>query len=476
MLDANDFSQELTFIMIKRALLLLLLTAVWAFGSWWYYTCMIKGFCRADGAFTSAADRAKTIATTGAAAVAVTATGLVNDEQATPEPLETEPTTEATEASDQTATPSTTSEFIDQDNDAISDEDERRLGTNPASDDSDGDGLKDNEELGADLLNPTDTDKDGIIDALDEDDDNDTLPTLQERTIGTDPRNADSDDDALSDADEVSNEKIGTNPLLADTDKDGISDGSEVGSEPSNPMDTDKDGIIDALDEDDDNDGIPTAIEIKANSDPMSQDSDGDGISDSEELGDNPDQPKDTDGDGIFDIIDSENGVDAPATTEEAAAEPVKADASSAAPEQTPTTAPSSDDQVTINTPESTGDNASGITIQKSRLYFPSRSSNPGLSEAATNYFKEVASWLNTDDSHRVTLTGHTDSVGKAKNNLDLGLKRAIEIKDMMVKLGANESQIDVGSMGETQPIASNKTDSGRRQNRRVELIPALKQ
>ena len=134
MLDANDFSQELTFIMIKRALLLLLLTAVWAFGSWWYYTCMIKGFCRADGAFTSAADRAKTIAATGAAAVAVTATGLTNDEAATPEPLESEPTTDT---SDQ-ATPSTTSEFIDQDNDAISDEDERRLGTNPASDDSDG--------------------------------------------------------------------------------------------------------------------------------------------------------------------------------------------------------------------------------------------------------------------------------------------------------------------------------------------------
>ena len=468
--------------MIKRALLLLLLTAVWAFGSWWYYTCMIKGFCRVDGAFTSAADRTKTVATTGAAAVAVTATGLVNDEQATPETLEPEPTTEttqATETADQepspTATPSTTSEFIDQDNDAISDEDERRLGTNPASDDSDGDGLKDNEELGADLQNPTDTDKDGIIDALDEDDDNDTLPTLQEGTIGTDPRNADTDDDALSDADEVSNEKIGTNPLLADTDNDGVSDGSEVGSEPSNPMDTDKDGIIDALDEDDDNDGIPTALEIKANSDPMSQDSDGDGVSDGEEFGSNPDQPKDTDGDGIFDIVDSDNGGDETATTEETEAS--ETPAASAETEQTPTAEPATEDQVTINKSESTGDDASSkITIQKSRLYFPSRSSNPGLSEAATNYFKEVATWLNADDSHRVTLTGHTDSVGKAKNNLDLGLKRAVEIKDMMVKLGANESQIDVASMGETQPIASNKTDSGRRQNRRVELIPSLKQ
>jgi outer membrane protein OmpA-like peptidoglycan-associated protein len=208
----------------------------------------------------------------------------------------------------------------------------------------------------------------------------------------------------------------------------------------------------------------------------MSQDSDGDGVNDGEEFGSNPDQPKDTDGDGIPDIVDSSNGGDEPAVTEETTSETEK-DTASAEPEQTPTAEPSSEDQVTINTPENNGDKASSaITIQKSRLYFPSRSSNPGLSEAATDYFKKVALWLNADDSHRVNLTGHTDSVGNAKNNLDLGLKRAVEIKDMMVKLGANESQIDVGSMGETQPIASNKTDSGRRQNRRVELIPALKQ
>ncbi len=44
-----------------------------------------------------------------------------------------------------------------------------------------------------------------------------------------------------------------------------------------------------------------------------------------------------------------------------------------------------------------------------------------------------------------------------------------------MVKLGAKPAQIDVASMGETQPIATNKTEAGRYQNRRVELIPELK-
>ncbi len=481
--------------MIKRALLLLLLTAVWAFGSWWYYTCMIKGFCRTDGAFTSASDRAKSIATTGTAAVAATAAGLANgddqakdsvddtpvdepskapeektqDQSSTEEPVTTKDPAvpETTEGTAEQAPAATTSEFVDQDSDAISDEDERRLGTDPEKDDSDGDGIKDNEELGADLQNPTDTDNDGVIDALDDDDDDDTLSTAQEISLGTDPRNADTDDDALSDALEAGDSKIGTDPLNPDTDNDGVSDGTEVGSDPSNPLDSDKDGTIDALDEDDDNDGIPTAIETKVNSDPLSQDSDGDGVSDSEEMGDDPSQPKDSDGDGIIDLIDSDSGEakEAEGATE-APAENSSAEASEA-----------SDDEVTVSKSADSGDASSAdIPIQKSRLYFPSRSANPGLSEAATKYFQEVADWLNADASHTVVLTGHTDNVGKAKNNLNLGLKRAVEIKNIMVKLGANASQIDVASMGETKPIASNKTDSGRRQNRRVELIPALKQ
>lgn len=447
--------------MIKRALLLLLLTAVWAFGSWWYYTCIIKGFCRTDGAFTSASDRAMTIVTTGTAAATVTTTALVSNEPSAP----------------QTPAPITTSEFIDLDNDAISDEDERRIGTDPSADDSDEDGLKDNEELGADLQKPTDTDNDGIIDALDDDDDNDTILTAKEILLGTNPRNTDSDDDGLSDADETDN-KIGTNPLLADTDNDGISDGTEVGSDPDQPIDTDKDGTIDALDEDDDNDGVLTAIEIQTNSDPLNQDSDGDGINDREELGDDPNNPKDTDGDGIADLIDSNPVNPALQAIDNAAAKSTQNIDTSSPSEQAASTESASEDQVTINATENMANDVNAfisIPIQKSRLYFPSRSSNPGLSDAAAKYFKGVAHWLNSSPLHTVVLTGHTDSIGKAKNNLNLGLKRAIEIKNMMVKLGANEPQIDVASMGETQPIASNKTESGRRQNRRVELIPALK-
>lgn len=256
-----------------------------------------------------------------------------------------------------------------------------------------------------------------------------------------------------------------------DTDGDGISDGIEVGSNNSKPVDTDNDGTIDALDKDDDNDGIPTLLESKFSSDPLSVDSDGDGVSDKDEVGDNLDQPLDTDGDGVFDIIDTTNDKPSSKTAETEATTPESTDTA------TPTQDTPSSDEVTIDEVPSAGTDLAGadIPIQKSRLYFPFRSANPRLSKAAEQYFKEVSEWLNQSPNHSVVLTGHTDSIGKAKSNLNLGLKRAIEIKDLMVKLGAKPAQIDVASMGETQPIASNKTESGRYKNRRVELIPALK-
>ncbi|MDD5395108.1 MAG: IPTL-CTERM sorting domain-containing protein [Thiothrix sp.] len=68
----------------------------------------------------------------------------------------------------------------------------------------------------------------------------------------------DTDKDGLTDKQEAA---IGTDPKLADTDGDGIGDKEEVGSDVLNPRDTDTDGKIDAKDNDDDNDGIPTADE-----------------------------------------------------------------------------------------------------------------------------------------------------------------------------------------------------------------------
>ncbi|ARD45756.1 choice-of-anchor L domain-containing protein [Colwellia sp. PAMC 21821] len=134
----------------------------------------------------------------------------------------------------------------------------------------------------------------------------------------------DQDNDGLSDEDEIA---LGLDPTSNDSDKDGIPDGAEVG-DVNNPTDSDGDGVIDAIDPDDDNDGIATANEdanLDADNNPSTgiTDSDGDGIADyldTDSDGDNITDANesvatgtDTDNDGIDDAIDVDQtgGVDA---------------------------------------------------------------------------------------------------------------------------------------------------------------------
>ncbi len=112
---------------------------------------------------------------------------------------------------------------VDTDMDGLFDGPEAILGTNPNNPDSDGDGIDDSEEVGADIDNPLDEDDDGIIDALDS-------------------NIIDTDMDGVVDQLDPANE----NPCLpnrfngsCDTDGDGISDLDEQtnGSDPDDPCD-----------------------------------------------------------------------------------------------------------------------------------------------------------------------------------------------------------------------------------------------
>lgn len=67
-------------------------------------------------------------------------------------------------------------------------------------------------------------------------------------------------------------------------------------------------------------------------------------------------------------------------------------------------------------------------------------------------------------------LAGHTDNVGSDAANLKLSKDRAESVKAYLVSKGANPSRIEATGYGESQPIASNKTEAGRQQNRRVEF------
>jgi photosynthetic reaction center M subunit len=71
-----------------------------------------------------------------------------------------------------------------------------------------------------------------------------------------------------------------------------------------------------------------------------------------------------------------------------------------------------------------------------------------------------------------VTIQGHTDNVGSAATNLKLSQARAESFKALLVsKYGIAPSRLATQGYGETRPVASNDTEDGRAQNRRVEIV-----
>ena len=134
----------------------------------------------------------------------------------------------------------------------------------------------------------------------DTDTDGDGLKDYQElATYNTDPLDSDTDDDGLSDGDEVNTH--GTDPNDNDSDDDGLTDGDEVNTHNTDPTD-----------EDTDNDGLTDGDEINIhNTDPKNDDTDGDELSDGDEIaiGTNPNNP-DTEEDGMPDGWEDRYGLD----------------------------------------------------------------------------------------------------------------------------------------------------------------------
>ena len=69
-----------------------------------------------------------------------------------------------------------------------------------------------------------------------------------------------------------------------------------------------------------------------------------------------------------------------------------------------------------------------------------------------------------------VIAEGHTDNVGTDAYNMKLSQRRAQSVRDYLVAGGISPRRIRVEGFGESRPVASNDTDDGRAQNRRVEL------
>ena len=70
-----------------------------------------------------------------------------------------------------------------------------------------------------------------------------------------------------------------------------------------------------------------------------------------------------------------------------------------------------------------------------------------------------------------IEVIGHTDDVGDDAYNMDLSEQRAESVRNYLIGAGVDGSKMVTVGAGESMPIASNKTDEGRAENRRVEVM-----
>lgn len=82
----------------------------------------------------------------------------------------------------------------------------------------------------------------------------------------------------------------------------------------------------------------------------------------------------------------------------------------------------------------------------------------------------KVASVLADYPQTAVHIVGHTDSTGSESYNQQLSMQRASSVKNYLTRQGVNEPRTRTDGRGESVPVASNATEDGRSQNRRVEI------
>ncbi len=92
------------------------------------------------------------------------------------------------------------------------------------------------------------------------------------------------------------------------------------------------------------------------------------------------------------------------------------------------------------------------------------------ITKNSHNYLNLIVMMLESNPDMNMTINGHTDDIGEDDYNLTLSEKRAEAVKKYIVSKGINENRIAIKGYGESMPVDSNKSENGRRNNRRVEF------
>ncbi len=250
---------------------------------------------------------------------------------------------------------------------------------------------------------------------------------------------------------------------LLDSDKDGLTD--DIDKCPQEPedkdnfededgcpeSDNDKDGLADGIDrcpldpEDkdafEDDDGCPD------------KDNDNDGLSDPNDACPNEAEDKDgfEDDDGCPDTDNDKDKVpDYPQPIDKCPNDPAS----------TPDGCPQKYVNIVVK--------ADKIEL-KQKIFFDTNKAT--IKPVSFGLLNEVAKALKDFPKMNVRIEGHTDSQGSDSKNLKLSQGRANSVRTYLIGQGIDPSRMEARGFGESVPIADNRTDAGREQNRRVEFL-----
>lgn len=110
-----------------------------------------------------------------------------------------------------------------------------------------------------------------------------------------------------------------------------------------------------------------------------------------------------------------------------------------------------------------------GLVLTLGNTLFATGSSD--LRPFATSSLDKLVVFLNDYPDRNVAIEGHTDNVGSAEMNQTLSQRRANSVRSYLVQQGIRSGRLVASGLGESQPVADNLSETGRQQNRRVEVI-----
>lgn len=107
------------------------------------------------------------------------------------------------------------------------------------------------------------------------------------------------------------------------------------------------------------------------------------------------------------------------------------------------------------------------LTMQEEVLF---ATDSAALRPGAVDRLRALAGYLRANPGVRVAIDGHTDARGSDAYNQGLSLRRADSVRAAFDEMGVTRARFTVQGFGERQPVATNASAAGMRQNRRVEV------